>query len=154
MQTKFDMFRTFEAKDHPLLRDWIKQYYTEDHPGFLMEDEQIDLTLNEFTKHPEKGCVLILTEGEEAVGYCIIVYFWSNERGGNILNIDELFIAPAHRGKGLGSAFLKELLAHPLNGSVAFELVTTPQNSRARELYKKLGFQESSDVHLEMLKTQ
>lgn len=148
------MFRPFEAHDHPSLREWIKQYYTEDHPDFEMTDEQIDLTLNEFSKHPEKGCILMLTEGDEPVGYCIVVYFWSNERGGNILNIDELFITAAHRGKGLGSTFLKELMTHPLEGSVAFELVTTPHNARARELYKKLGFQESSDIHLEKLLNQ
>lgn len=148
------MFRIFETKDHPLLQAWIKQYYSEDHPDFLISDEQINLTLNEFSKHPEKGAILILTEKDESVGYCIIVYFWSNERGGNILNIDELFIVPAHRGKGLGSSFLKELMANPLNESLAFELVTTPQNSRARELYKKLGFRESSDIHLEKLQDQ
>ncbi len=34
-------------------------------------------------------------EGVQLVGYAILIPYWSNEFGGNLLFIDELFVSPA-----------------------------------------------------------
>jgi hypothetical protein len=31
------------------------------------------------------------------VGYALLISFWSNELGGEVCNIDELFVAPVYR---------------------------------------------------------
>jgi GNAT superfamily N-acetyltransferase len=43
------------------------------------------------------------------VGYALLISFWSNELGGEVCNIDELFVAPLYRGRGLATALLEEL---------------------------------------------
>ncbi len=127
----------------------IHQYYLEDHPDQALSDEQVERTLDEFLRHPEKGAVLLLLEKGAVLGYSILVYFWSNEMGGDIVNIDELFVKSEHRGKGLGTAFVKSLIEDRFKDCVRIELVTTPQNERARKLYSSLGFSAGKDFHME-----
>ena len=77
------------------------------------------------------------------VGYALLVSFWSNEYGGEICAIDELYVKPSHRSRGVSTSLFDEVIGdrmlwpgHP----VALELEVTPDNDRARALYERLGF--------------
>ena len=48
----------------------------------------------------------ILNEGVP-VGYALVCPTYSNEAGGMLITLDELFILPAFRGRGLGSGFMR-----------------------------------------------
>jgi len=66
----------------------------------------------------------------------------SNELGGNICEVDELFVAAEHRSQGHGKSLFEaishgELWPTPIAGIV---LGVTPDNVRARRLYERLGF--------------
>ncbi|NBA95341.1 GNAT family N-acetyltransferase [Pseudomonas sp. R5(2019)] len=52
--------------------------------------------------------------------------------------IEMLFVAPEHRGQGIGQALLQYAVKH-LNAS---ELDVNEQNTQARGFYAKLGFEE------------
>ena len=45
----------------------------------------------------------------QAAGYALLMKTWSQEAGGLVVWLDELYIAPAFQGHGLGSAFLRAL---------------------------------------------
>jgi GNAT superfamily N-acetyltransferase len=75
-------------------------------------------------------------------GYALLIAFWSNELGGNICEVDELFVAPEHRSQGCGSS-LFEAIAHGVLWSapiVGIALGVTRDNVRARRPYERLGF--------------
>lgn len=91
--------------------------------------------------HPEYGVIYLVRAGGEVVGYIVLAFGFSLEFGGRDAFVDEFFIAPVARGKGLGSAVLAALpsLAADL-GLHALHLEVAHHNTRAQRLYGKAGF--------------
>jgi GNAT superfamily N-acetyltransferase len=76
-------------------------------------------------------------------GYALLCSFWSNELGGEVCIIDELYVVPSARGRGIGTGLVTSLLRRELpwfERAVNVELEVTPGNARARALYERLGF--------------
>jgi len=74
-------------------------------------------------------------------GYGAVTKTFSNEAGGLCFWFDEIYIRDQFRGHGMGSAFIKQVIAE--NPQVKrFRLETEPENQAAVRLYKKLGFEE------------
>lgn len=113
-------------------------------------------TLEALRAQPARGQVVVLDSaggggGAGTVcGFALLVSVWSNELGGEVCSIDELYVAPSARGGGHGSALLEALAraAPPCPpGAVALALEVTPDNARARALYERLGFR-GKNLHL------
>jgi len=121
--------------------------YREDPEGKPIFDVKINRTFNELTKHPDKGNIMIIEADSKIIGYGILINFWSNEYGGNILDIDELYIKSNYRGKGIGSKFIQYLIDNKFNNSVAVRLETMPSNNKARQLYERIGLKLSQSNH-------
>lgn len=62
--------------------------------------------------------------------------------------VDELFVAPAARGRGVGTAFLAAVARDRPFGAVAVALDVSPANGRARRLYDRLGFRPAANATL------
>lgn len=82
----------------------------------------------------------LLTHQGAPAGYALLMKTWSQEAGGLTVWADELYVDPAFRGHGLGGAFLKALPAL-FPDAAAFRLELEPDNTGARALYARLGFQ-------------
>jgi len=102
-------YKQFGRSDYKDITDMIHALYKEDPPGMPMSTEKITNTLNEFEKHPDKGTIMVLKNGPNVIGYSILANFWSNEFGGNVLIIDELYIKEVYRSQGIGTNFIKHL---------------------------------------------
>jgi GNAT superfamily N-acetyltransferase len=92
---------------------------------------------------PLRGRVVVYDVGEGLVAYAILCAFWSNELGGEVCIIDELYVKPEARGRGVSTGLVRSLAAGTMpwfRDAVAVELEVTPSNRRARELYQRLGF--------------
>ena len=108
-----------------------------------MAAEQIRETLAVFREQPVRGRALVLEIEGRPGGYAFLVSFWSNELGGEICTIDELYLEPPARSQGYGSQLVDALRAAPSlwpRRPVALELEVSPLNPRARALYERLGF--------------
>ncbi len=140
------VFDNYQEKDFVDLREMIFALYAEDPSGSEMTDEKIENTVREIAAHTEKARIMMIrTEGEN-IGYSIIVMFWSNERGGDIIHIDELYVKKEYRNKRAASSFIEWLIESYTN-AVAFALETTPSNSAASRLYHRLGFEPTINSH-------
>ena len=72
-------------------------------------------------------------------GYGMVTRSYSTERGGICVWIEDIYIKPAYRGQGIGSAFLRFAEeAHP--GAVRLRLEAEPENEHAMHVYQKAGF--------------
>jgi GNAT superfamily N-acetyltransferase len=131
--------RPFQSNDQAEVRAMIHELHLEGPEG-LSSDEKIDRTFEQLNKHPDQGCIRIIMMDGKTVGYSILINFWSNEYGGIILDIDELFIKKEFRGKGLATGFIENLKATRFKDCVALSLGTYPGNEKARALYTRLGF--------------
>jgi ribosomal protein S18 acetylase RimI-like enzyme len=114
---------------------------------------QVRATLERFRHEAIRGCALILDDGGIPAGYALLVSFWSNELGGEICTIDELFVADRWRSQGYGGQLVAGLRSGgPLwpRRPVALELEVSPANVRARALYERLGFQVKRNATLRL----
>lgn len=106
----------------------------------------IRLTFKEFSAHPEKGQIVSFKFDDHLCGYAIVVFFWSNEYRGNVLEIDELFVKPEYRRKKVAKSFFDWLKEE--HHSAGWALQVSPDNLTACKFYSKLGFKETPSNYL------
>ena len=140
-------FRPFRRADYSDLRGMMHRLSREDPSTERVTDRKISLTFRQLSNNPKRGRIIIFEEATAIIGYAVLIFYWSNEYGGNILHIDELYVKPEHRGRGVATSFFKKILGMK-HSVVAFELEVTPANTRAMNYYHKLGFKKSQNVHL------
>ena len=79
----------------------------------------------------------LLMDGAVPAGYALLQKTYSREAGGLTIWIDEIYLRPAFRGKGLAKAFFA--FAETL-GARRLRLEVEPENVHAVALYQKLGY--------------
>ena len=141
-------FRKATAADVPVLIELVEALYTEDPSPLQPTPAHTRRTFDTFAQHPEKGAALLIEQDGQLAGYALLVFFWSNEYGGHKVFVDELFIRPEWRGRGLATGFFAYLQQEWSDFAVAFELEVTPQNAEARRLYERLGFVQAKNANL------
>ncbi len=143
------VFRPYTAEHYSSVLPHVLALHAEDPsstPGNAMSPERFRRTSDELLARPEKGCIVVFDQGGLVVGYAILILFWSNEYGGDIVNVDELFVTPECRGRGVGEAFFGWLRERWRDRAVAIALETSPQNQRAAGFYQRLGFSPYPNV--------
>ena len=83
----------------------------------------------------------ILAVDGASVGYALVSKTFSHEAGGTVWWLEELYILPEYRGKGLGRSyfdFIEKAAAE--NGVRRLRLEVEPDNTRAAKLYSDLGY--------------
>ena len=91
---------------------------------------------------PAKRAIARLERGIVQRDHALLVSFWSNELGGEIGTIDELFVRDSWRNRGFGSRLIDAIEAGNTiwpGRPVALELEVSPANVRALALYERLG---------------
>jgi ribosomal protein S18 acetylase RimI-like enzyme len=77
------------------------------------------------------------------VGYLVLTWGFSLEFHGRDAFVDEVYVAPAHRARGLGTGLLQAAEAACRERGVrALHLAVERSNERARALYRRSGFRE------------
>src|SRR5579862_851219 len=98
------MWRMAQPADDQTIIEMCLQFYSED-PGLEpVTAEHMRRTLETLRREPSRGRAVVLEVDGQTVGYSLLIAFWSNEFGGDVCEIDELFVAPSHRGVGHGTA--------------------------------------------------
>jgi ribosomal protein S18 acetylase RimI-like enzyme len=84
---------------------------------------------------------IILLAGDGPDGFAQIRFRWSVYTGALDAYLEELYVAPAKRGHGLGRALLEEAMeAARERGAQHMELGTSETDTAARALYESAGF--------------
>ena len=81
---------------------------------------------------------LIFEIEEQIAGYALLCKTYSQEAGGMAVWIDELYVRPDFRNRGIGHAFFAELEA--IVPAARYRLEIEPDNIRAEKLYRSMGF--------------
>ncbi len=88
------------------------------------------------------GAIYLIGPGRAPIGYIVVTFGWSIEFGGMDGFVDEFFIRPGVRGRGIGSEVLRQLpKALGAAGMKALHLEVAHDNVRAQELYARLRFE-------------
>jgi ribosomal protein S18 acetylase RimI-like enzyme len=92
--------------------------------------------------HPT-ALVLLAFVGSEAVGIAVGFFGLSTFQARPLLNIHDLAVVPAYRGKGVGRALLREAERRArARDCCKLTLEVQDANTRARGLYARFGFED------------
>ena len=86
-------------------------------------------------------------DAAEALGFAQLYPSWSSVTARPIWILNDLFVAPAARGSGVGRALLERCRKHALEtGAQRMALETLVGNRKAQRLYESLGWRCQNDV--------
>ena len=123
----------------PMMRELAGQ-----EPGAVLFDESAARSaFRQFLSLPAFGRIWLISDGGALSGYVILTIGFSFEFRGHDAFIDELYIVPTHRRRGLGRAAMAfvEQQAREM-GVHAMHLEVDRGNDPALELYRRTGYQD------------
>ena len=87
------------------------------------------------------GVAYLIGPPRAPIGYIVVCFGWSVEFGGLDAIIDELYIRPGVRGRGIATEALIALPRALAEGGLrAIHLEVDRENEKAIKLYKRAGF--------------
>jgi GNAT superfamily N-acetyltransferase len=140
--------RPITSKDILALLPLVEQYWVfEDVAGF--DAARVTKELQRLCADPALGIGWIASVDGKAVGYLLAVYVFSLEHLGLTAEIDEFFVLPSARGKGLGDELLKLAEAEFIRrGCTNVALQLGKGNDRAHIFYRAHGYDERAGFEL------
>lgn len=93
----------------------------------------------------ERGHVLVAEENGQVVGMCTGQVVISTAEGGPAILVEDMVVAPSHRGQGLGRQLLSRLTDWARGqGATRMQLLADCNNQPALDYYRHLGWQETA----------
>jgi ribosomal protein S18 acetylase RimI-like enzyme len=134
-------FRPVQPDDASLLLAMAREFHREDgHPLDRAGEEAVARIAAGEPLAP----TWIARQGGDVVGYVAITLGFSIEYGGRDGFIDDFYVMPHARGRGLGKKMLSFALAKARElGIPTLHLEVEPGNDPALDLYRAAGFQET-----------
>jgi len=101
--------------------------------------------LKERLEKQEADIFIAYDESHEAQGFVLNYSSFSSVSLGKIIVLNDLFVTPKHRQKGVANALIErvELFAKE-QGAIRVDLSTAKDNFNAQALYEKIGFKQGS----------
>jgi ribosomal protein S18 acetylase RimI-like enzyme len=125
--------------DWDTLMAFMAAFNAEDGHYFGPENEE---ALRGLVADPHHGRALMIRRDGEPVGYAILCYGYALEFHGRDGFLDEIFIAPEHRGFGIAAHALEKLVEIArADGLKALHLEVMDENEAAARLYKRSGWE-------------
>ncbi len=132
------MIRKINETDKDFYINTVKAFYNSDAVLHSIPEKNIIKTFNELIKSETYAqCYIFEKDGEKA-GYALLAKTFSQEAGGEVLWIDEIYILPEFRSKGIGSNFFNFIKEN--SNAARLRLEFCPSNQKAIEVYKRQGF--------------
>ena len=132
------LIRKIKSTDKQIYTEMAKDFYSS--PAVLesIPEENILNSFDLFLAGTPYGDAFILESDGHTVGYGILAYTHSQEAGGRVVWIEEIYVKAEYRGCGFGSEFL-EFVKKSIPAR-RYRLETEPENERAAALYRRHGF--------------
>lgn len=107
-----------------------------------LADAKLRAAIDGVFEDPRVGTFLIAREEGTAVGVACLSRIWTLEHGGASVWLDELYVVPARRDAGIGTALLREAIAWAkAQGLLAVDLEVEESQARVEALYRREGFE-------------
>jgi GNAT superfamily N-acetyltransferase len=141
--------RPATAADVPQILTFIRDLATfEREPDAVLATEA-DLLRDGFGPNKRFDCIiaeLTSTDTTTAAGFALYFYNYSTWRGHAGIYLEDLYVSPGHRGKGIGKALLTRVAAIAVaEGCPRYEWAVLDWNTPSIDFYHQLGAVMKSD---------
>lgn len=131
--------RLAEPRDAALVLDFIEGLAAYEKLSHEVEADEAMVREALFGENPRAFCDIAEWSGEPA-GFALWFYNFSTFRGRHGLYLEDLFVKPAFRGKGIGKGLLVQLAQRCVRENLGrFEWSVLDWNSPAIDVYKSIG---------------
>jgi ribosomal protein S18 acetylase RimI-like enzyme len=116
-----------------------RDFFAED--GYPFREEESRANLARLLAEPGLGRVFAMDEDGTVAGYLVLTFGFSLEFGGRDALVDELYVSPGYRGRGLGTRALDAAEAVCREQGIrAVHLAVERYKEGAQALYRRMGF--------------
>jgi GNAT superfamily N-acetyltransferase len=132
--------RPATPEDVPRIRQLVVDLATYERSAHLVRvtEEQLHEAL--FSAQPAAFALVAEQEPDGVVGFALYFLNFSTWEGVHGIYLEDLYVAPEHRGTGLGKALLQSLAAVAVSrGYARFEWAVLDWNEPSIEFYRSLG---------------
>jgi diamine N-acetyltransferase len=130
------------------LVELMDEFYRE--AGYVLDRGEARTSFEVLVGEPRLGQVWLVEEdGGEVAGYLVVTFVFAMEHGGSMAVVDDFFVRPASRGRGLGThalAWVRRECAEL--GLRAMHVEVGHDNVVAQAVYRRNGFATLGDRRL------
>src|ERR1700733_11124620 len=141
--------RSAPPADVPQILTFIRDLATYEREPDAVLATEADLLRDGFGPNKRFDCVIAeLTDADtvSAAGFALYFYNYSTWRGHAGIYLEDLYVSPEHRGKGIGKALLTRVAAIAVaEGCPRFEWSVLDWNTPSIDFYQQLGAVMKSD---------
>jgi len=133
------MIRRITPADREQYLQMAHDFYHSEAVLHPVPDEYFTRAFDEMMRSEDYLLGLIFELDGQTAGYALLVNTWSQEAGGRAVWIDEIYVLPGFRGRGVARTFFAEL--KQIIPAARYRLEIEPDNARAEKLYNSVGFE-------------
>ena len=101
--------------------------------------------VRQFLLDQRRGFALVARLGDEVIGVASVPIIISMEHGGPLGWLEELYVTPSQRGRGVGTSLVKAVIKRARTLRLtALDLEVDIEHQRAENLYARHGFRRLS----------
>ena len=135
-----------KAEDRDALLPLVAAFHEEEQ--IATEAEERDATVLPLLEGSPFGCIYIIGPRKAPIGYITVTFSWSVSFGGMNALIDEFYVRPGVRKRGVGSEVLSALLPQlEAAGVQAIHLDAAADRPWLQRLYRRAGFRVRDGFH-------
>lgn len=134
------MIRPIAAADQQDYLEMCREFYSGDAVLHPVPERYFQRTFDTLMESDTYASAYIMEENDAIVGYALLAKTFSQEAGGMVIWIEELYIRPAYQGRGYGTGFFRFLEQEMGDRVSRLRLEYEPDNLRGAALYRRLGF--------------
>lgn len=142
------MIRDFQPNDYPCFLTLTRSFYDSEAVLHPVPEENFCFTFDAIVGGSPYMRGVLIFSGDEPAGYGLMSLTQSNESGGLVVWLEELFILPDYRGKKLAREFFDFIDAEYEGKASRFRLEVSPDNIALAKLYERLGFKKLDYVQM------
>lgn len=133
--------RCASEADIPLLIDLMADFYAE--AGCPLDRSRAAESFGAVISDARLGRIWLIEADGRAVGHIVITFRYAMECGGMIACLDDLYVQPTWRNRGLSTAAINEVGEFCRAAGIrAMTVEVGFDNAPAQKVYRRAGFQE------------
>lgn len=140
-----NLIRSAQMTDVNMLATLMIEVYGE--AGLELSREAAQRTFEQLIRAPERGRIWILECDATPAGFVVLTFTYAMEYGGLRGFVDDFYVRPQFRRRGLGGEALAAVKSYSLaTGVRALFVQTGSDNPGAQRVYKRAGFTDTGHL--------